>query len=217
MTIVVLTGGGPLGPWAGTLPPDPVVVAVDSGVDHARAVGWPVHHAVGDFDSVSAAGLTAAEAAGAIIQRHPTDKDETDLELGLAVAGHLSVERGDPHVLVIGTDGGRLDHVLANVATVAAATVDGLDVVARFGPHTVWTATRGRPVALELEVGSMVSVLAFGGTASGVTTAGLKWSLAGEALRAGEGRGLSNVVVGEPVTISVESGAVVVIHPHPRR
>ncbi len=70
-------------PCAG-LPADSLVIAADSGLDHAQAVGWPVDYVVGDLDSVGPAALAAAEQQGATVERHPIAKDQTDL--GLAPA-----------------------------------------------------------------------------------------------------------------------------------
>src|SRR4051812_24037733 len=95
--VVVVSGGpGPLDPLLGAqvvvetgAAADVVVVAVDSGVDHALALSLAVDHVVGDLDSVSPGGLIAAEAAGALVHRHEADKDATDLDLGLELAASL--------------------------------------------------------------------------------------------------------------------------------
>ena len=58
-----------------------------------------------------AAGLAAAEAAGARIERYPADKDATDLELALDAAIALEPAR----IVVVGSSGGRLDHLLGSL------------------------------------------------------------------------------------------------------
>ena len=93
------------------------MIAADGGVDRALALGLHVDVAIGDFDSVTAAGLAAVEAAGARIERHPTAKDATDLELALDAALALAPAR----IVVIGSGGGRLDHLLG-VAAAARPT-----------------------------------------------------------------------------------------------
>ncbi len=81
----------------------------------ALALGLRIDRAIGDFDSVSAAGLAAAEAAGAIVERHPAAKDATDLELALDAAIALEPAR----ILVVGSAGGRLDHLLGSILLLA--------------------------------------------------------------------------------------------------
>ena len=63
-------------------------------------------------------------------------------------------------------------------------------------------------------MGDTVSLLPLGGDVAGVTTAGLRWPLAGATLRVGRSRGLSNEVVAAPASVSLEDGssALLVVH-----
>ena len=62
---VVVIGGSPPHPGVvERLDRDRFVIAADSGLDHARALGLAVDLVVGDFDSVTPDALAAAEAAG---------------------------------------------------------------------------------------------------------------------------------------------------------
>ena len=151
-TVVVVAGGHPSPGCAPVLPERAHVIAADSGVDRALALGLRIDRAIGDFDSVSTAGLAAAEAAGAVIERHPAAKDATDLELALDAAIALEPSR----ILVIGSAGGRLDHLLGSIlllgdARYASATVDAyLDdnrVTVIRGSRTL-TGTPGEIVSL---------------------------------------------------------------------
>ena len=166
--VVVLPGLGSAGPVdpevAGAIDGGATVIAVDGGVDHALALGLPVHRAVGDFDSVTGAGLARVEAAGASVERHPAAKDLTDLELALGAATAAGARR----IVVVGGRGGRLDHALANLLALAAPAVAGVDLVALLDGSRVTVVRttavfRGRP-------GSLLSLLPVGGPAVGVRT-----------------------------------------------
>src|SRR5689334_18888700 len=87
-----------------------LVIAADSGLDHALALGFRADVVVGDLDSVTPDALAHARADGAEVELHPAEKDETDLELALRRAVALGMRR----VTVIGGGGGRHDHLLAN-------------------------------------------------------------------------------------------------------
>src|SRR5688572_27553768 len=85
--VVVITGGDRVErDHLPTLPEGTRVVAADSGVDHALALGLDVDLVVGDFDSASPQALERAAAEGATVERHPAAKDATDLELALDAA-----------------------------------------------------------------------------------------------------------------------------------
>src|SRR5258705_8077621 len=108
---LVFAGGDPVGgEVAARLPQSDVsVVAADSGVEHALAMGRDVDLVIGDFDSADPAAVDAAVAGGAEVRRYPADKDQSDLELAL----HAARAAGARRVIVVGGYGGRLDHFLA--------------------------------------------------------------------------------------------------------
>ncbi len=186
---------------------DTIVIAADSGVDHARALGWPVHLVVGDLDSVSTTGLDDAIAAGARVERHPTDKDATDLELALAAAR----EAGATEVTVVGGYGGRVDHFLANALLLAHPGFSTMQVRARFG-HALVTVVR-QDAVLTGRPGELCSLLAVGGVARDVRTTGLRFPLHGEDLHPGSTRGVSNEFDGTRATVTVDAGVLVALQP----
>ena len=155
------------------------MIAADGGVDRALALGLHVDVAIGDFDSVSAAGLAAAEAAGARIERHPAAKDATDLELALDAAIALAPAR----VLVIGAPAaGSTTCSARSCCSVTSATqVPTVDAyLGGIAAHVIRGSRTltGRP-------GELLSLLPLHGPAAGVTTTGLEYPLRGETLPAG--------------------------------
>jgi len=182
-------------------------VAADQGVDHALALGLRVDVAVGDFDSVSPAGLTAAEAAGARIVRHPAEKDATDLELALDEAAALGPRR----LLVLGVDGGRLDHLLAALLGLGAERYAAFEVDALLGAASIHVIRSER--RLRGEPGELISLLALHAPAEDVTTAGLLYGLGGETLWPGSSRGASNVFATREARVSVGRGVVLAVRP----
>jgi thiamine pyrophosphokinase len=191
------------------LPPRAYVIAADSGLDQAAILGLDVDLAVGDFDSLGPAALEAAMAAGCRVERHPSAKDHTDLELGLRAA----LERASRRVVVVGGYGGRLDHFLANVLVLASADFAGLEVEALVGPARL-TVVRAR-TELRRSAGALVSLLALGGVARGVRTEGLRYPLRDEDLLTGSTRGVSNELTGEVASVAVASGTVLAVQPGP--
>ena len=200
----VVAGGEPPEPaLLGELAPPQLVVAADSGADIARNLGLRVDVVVGDFDSVTPAGAAAATEQ----RRFPTDKDATDLALALAEA----CDRGAASISVVGGGGGRLDHLLANVAVLAGDGLASVRVDALMGSARLWVVRRAETI--RGTVGDLVTLLAHGGPVVGIHTTGLRWALAGETLEAGSSRGVSNVFVAPEATVTLESGVILAIRP----
>jgi len=207
--IVVIGGDAPSTPLPGALGPDAVVVAADSGVDHALALGLRVDVAVGDFDSVTPAGLDEARAGGARVESHPSAKDHTDLELALEAA----VATGAGTITVVGGDGGRRDHLFANLLVLAAPRFAAPTITAYLGATRVHVVHGGRRRPITGEPGELVTLLPVHGDAAGVRTEGLRYPLANETLPAGTSRGVSNVLERSPASVAVSAGTVVVVLP----
>ena len=205
--VVVVSGGETPDPRAASVaPPGVPVVAADKGLEHALLLGLEVTLAVGDFDSASPEAIAVAEASGIRIERHPQEKDATDLELALDAATALDPQR----ILVLAGDGGRLDHHLSTLLLLASERYAGAQIDALVG--SAWVhVVRGSRV-LEGEPGALVSLVPIG-RVEGVTTEGLAYPLQGETLEAGTSRGVSNVFQAEAARIMLERGVLLAIRP----
>lgn len=190
---------------------DPMVLAADGGAAEALRLGWHVDVLIGDLDSVTAEDLEAVRAAGGAVERHPQDKDRTDLELALDRAAEMGATR----VVVAGGDGGRFDMVLANALLLASPRWAGLELDAVFGRARMTVVRTRRELAGA--PAAVVSLLALGGSAHGVRTEGLRWTLTGETLEPGSTRGISNEFTGTLAAVSVEHGVVVAVVPGAER
>jgi thiamine pyrophosphokinase len=207
IVVVVSGGGAPAARVGRAVPLDAPVIAADEGLEHALALGLEVTVAVGDFDSAAPEAVAAAEAAGVRIERHPAEKNATDLELALDVAAGMEPKR----ILVLASDSGRLDHSLANVLVLGSERYAGLTIDAYVGQALVHVVRGTRRI--DGEPGELVSLLALHGPAQGVTTEGLAYPLRGETLEAGSSRGVSNVFSAETATVTVEQGVVLAVRP----
>jgi thiamine pyrophosphokinase len=205
-TALVICGGGasrvPLASLGA-----PFVVAADAGVVEARRLGLPVDLLVGDLDSAPPDAAGSVIAAGGRVERHPADKDASDLELALDAVRR----EGATEVLVVGGDGGRLDHLLANVLVLAAPRFADLRVDAVLGDARLHVIRGSRE--LEGQPGEPISLFAAGGRARGVRTRGLHYALDGEDLLPGSSRGLSNEFTAPRATVELRDGALIAIRP----
>ena len=193
--------GGPFPTNQGPLPSADLIIAADGGADNAAAFGLVVDLVVGDLDSASSAALARAKK----VERHPENKDATDLELALGAA----VAAGTTSVTVVGTLGGRVDHALANLLVAASDRWSKLRIDLRIDGARVWVVRDH--VEVIAQVGDVVSLLAVGGRATGVTTTGLAWPLADAKVEPGVGLGLSNRMAAPNAEVVVDDGTLLVI------
>lgn len=208
VTSVVVVAGGEAPPTTvrAMLPPDATVIAADSGLDHAAALGLRPVRVVGDMDSVDPVRLASLDDTVAI-DVHPVDKDASDLELAIAAALELAPDE----LIVVGGHGGRLDHLLANVALLASPALADVAVQWLAGRDLV-VPVRDR-VTVAGRSRALVSLIAIGGPALGVTTEGLAWELHDEDLDPTSSRTISNQFLGTEASVSVRDGVVVVVVP----
>ena len=209
VVVVVSGGNAPAQDVVESIPEGVVVIAADSGIDHARALGLEASVLVGDLDSASPEAVAAANAAGARVERHPRAKDATDLELALDAALALEPKR----ILLVAGDGGRLDHLLSVLLLLGSKRYEAVALDARIGSAQVHVVRGER--TLEGTPGDLVSLLALHGPAEGVRTAGLVYPLAGETLAPGSSRGVSNVFAAPTARVAVERGVLLAILPGP--
>ena len=99
---IVVCAGGPV---RRALPPfgnDPIVIAADSGVVEAQRLDLSIDRVVGDMDSAPPELVAALEADGVAVERHPADKDASDLELAIESA----LRQGAEELLILGGTAG---------------------------------------------------------------------------------------------------------------
>jgi thiamine pyrophosphokinase len=206
--VVVIAGGeAPRREAVLAIAPGARIIAADSGLGHALALGVEVEAVIGDMDSASPRDVENAVARGVRVERHPAEKDATDLELALDAALALAPAR----ILVLAGTAGRLDHLLSALLLLGSARYAGVELDAEIGAahaHVI----RGERV-LQGERGELVSLIALHGAAKGVTTEGLLYPLAGETLGPGSSRGVSNVFSAETATVRLSGGVLLAVRP----
>ena len=212
---VVVIGGGALPARAlNAVRADAIVIAADSGLDHAVAAGLRPSVLVGDLDSISASGRMWAYARGVEIHEHPTDKDATDTEIAISRALEVPDVR---QLLVIGgvDESGerRLDHLLATILARGHQSLAELgSVLAVLGDTGFSMLHPGRHSVLDVEPGQLFSLLALHGACSGVTVTGARWPLFDAAFTGTEARGVSNEA-GDRTEVLVTAGVLTVVVP----
>ena len=179
--------------------PEDYVLAADGGLRHLEKLDLRPDGIIGDFDSLGYV------PEGAMVS--PVEKDDTDAML--AVRHGLAA--GCDHFVLYGTlDGPRLDHTIANFQTLqfladrnATGYLVGTDYIA--------TVIKNGTLRFPETATGILSVFCMGSDAEGVTLTGLKYPLDNGTIHAGHPLGVSNHFTGEPASITVENGSLLVL------
>jgi thiamine pyrophosphokinase len=195
------------------LEPDDLLIAADGGAVHMQALNLLPKVAIGDFDSLDAERLIALENAGVKIFRFPKEKDLTDLELALQYAQ----SQGIRDVLILGALGNRWDQTLANLLLPAAAAYADLFVRLVDENQEMTLIRAGQTLQLDGQAGDTFSLIPLAGDATGINTQGLEYPLKRESLSFGKTRGVSNMLLGNSASVSLENGMLLCVLIHARK
>ena len=178
---------------------DDYIIAADGGYAHVQSLGFDPNCVLGDFDSL---GYIPDHA-----KLFPVEKDDTDAML--AVRRGLSL--GYDRFLLYGSlDGPRLDHTVANFQTLQFLADHGA-VGYLIGKDYIVTVVKDGEINFSDTAQGIVSVFCMGEDATGVTLENLKYTLENGTLSAGFPLGVSNHFTGEPSSIRVENGSLLVL------
>jgi thiamine pyrophosphokinase len=187
--------------------PDALLIAADGGARVAQFFGCPPHIIIGDMDSLTPDEITRFTDAGAVLQRHPADKNETDLELALVYA----VGQGVTWLRIMGAVGSRFDQTLANMHLLTLPALAAVDAAIVAGQQAIFVLRPGTHRLLGA-AGDTVSLLPLYGDVTDIRTEALKYPLHGETLAFGPARGVSNVMLESEASVSFVSGLLLVVH-----
>jgi thiamine pyrophosphokinase len=182
---------------------DDLIIAADSGLNHAGALGLTPSVVVGDYDSLGQAPQVDADVE---VITHPAEKNETDTQLAVG----LALTRGADDVHIIGGLGGRLDHTLSNLAILEELTAKKVRCVIEDGQNRVRLLSSDSTI-LPRSGYTYVSLLALDPIVKGVEIEGVKYPLKNAKLSRTFQYAVSNEITGNCCFISVRKGALLVV------
>lgn len=155
---------------------------------------------LGDFDS-----MQKPEGVNIPIVEHDTHKNASDGELAVYYAKE---ELNADEITIYGVTGGRIDHVLCNLAIMRLASTLGMKVKAEEDGLDIYYV-EGK-FDMPTQKGETISILPYGSSAIVTDSQNLEYPLDELMLKSNDSRGLSNVSLGGKVRIDVKAGGVFV-------
>ena len=230
MPTCYIVGAGDFTPRGFAPVPGDLVLAADGGYRALYSLGYTPDLLLGDFDSLGDLPLPP----DLPVLRFPARKDDTDTGLAL----RHGLDRGFRDFALYGCAGGRVDHLLANLQSMARVSRLGAAIRLAAPEYDAWALTGPAPdtsapdasapdasgpaphapdgPAATLTLpdrpgGTLVSVFCHGDRAEGVTLTGLSYPLDGADLTGDFPLGVSNRrLEGQPATVSVRRGTLLI-------
>lgn len=193
----ILMCAGDYEPMEISVRPGDLVVGVDAGLPRLLAQGIEPGLVLGDFDSIADEyrpyldGLAVRHPQRLL--RLPREKDDTDT----LYAARTCLERGFRTILIYGALGGRLDHAVANIQTLAwlrSRGAFGYLLEKRQSVTTIATVLEKERILLPEGFCGTFSLFALDSIVSGVTLRGMKYPLEGAVITNTFPIGVSNEV-----------------------
>lgn len=188
------------------------VIAADGGVFPLLKNGIKADLLIGDFDSLEDKGEKMSSEKGAELRSSipavitlPKEKDDTDM----LAAVKEGIKAGCREFHLYGGTGGRPDHTIANIQTLAYLAARGLKGYL-YGRGWVTTLVKDGSISFDEEYTGYISVFSYTERARGVTIQGLKYELAGAELTNTFPVGTSNEFIGKKSRISVKKGCLLI-------
>ena len=231
MPTCYIVGAGDFTPRGFAPVPGDLVLAADGGYRALYSLGYTPDLLLGDFDSLGDLPLPP----DLPVLRFPARKDDTDTGLAL----RHGLDRGFRDFALYGCAGGRVDHLLANLQSMARVSRLGAAIRLAAPEYDAWALTGPAPDAPAPDAsapdasgpaphapdgpaatltlpdrpgGTLVSVFGHGDRAEGVTLTGLAYPLSDAALTGDFPLGVSNRRLdGQRATVAVRRGTLLIL------
>lgn len=177
------------------------IVAADGGYRYVKENNLVADYIIGDFDSL---GFVPKEDN---VEIHPVMKDDTDM--------HMAVKKGMAEgcdtFVIYGGLGGRMDHSLSNIQTLAYIADNGRRGYLVGNNQVITVLGAGNSLEFDDSHSGYVSVFAYGDVAKGVDIKGLLYEVEDYTLEHTRPIGVSNEFTGKKASISLKEGMLAVV------
>lgn len=203
MKTCLIISGGEFSPIAEHIEYD-YVIACDMGYEHSKRLGIKPDLLMGDFDSIRDASSPFPEDIS--LMSYPKEKDDTDTMLAVK----CSLDKGFRHLIIICGLGGRMDHSIANIQTMAYAAKKGALCELYSEKEYIRTFSGGK-LALPKREGYSLSLFSLTDECSNLSIKGSKYETDSISLHNIFPLGVSNSWASDSVEITMDEGILLII------
>lgn len=193
-------------------------IAADGGINYLADLGLQPDIWIGDGDSLRIAGTQenastrTCDLQQLIADIHteviklPTHKDETDT----LAAVRKGISLGYTQFHIYGGMGGRIDHTMANIKTLAYISSQNMTAY-MFGCSDYMTVLENGEIGFSDKEQGYISVFSMSDVSNGITISGLEYEINNASLTSTDSIGVSNAFIGKKSSISVLDGRLLIM------
>ncbi|MCB7302790.1 thiamine diphosphokinase [Bariatricus massiliensis] len=184
------------------------IIGVDRGVNYLYRHQIMPQYIVGDFDSIDADIIEYyRNETNVPIREYNPIKDASDTEIAI----RLSITLGSREIYILGATGGRIDHLWANIQTLAVACKTGVKAYILDERNKVWVTDRPCELKKSEAYGPYLSIFPLDGEVYDFNLTGTKWPLRHHILKPCDSLTVSNQFEDEKVKIDFPEGLLVIM------
>lgn len=184
------------------------IVGVDRGVEYLYHHQIKPNYIVGDFDSIAPEIIKYYKTeTNVAIREYNPDKDESDTEMAIRIA----ITIGSAEIYILGATGGRIDHLWANVQSLAIACKFNVKAYILDPQNRIFVTDKPCQLKKSEAYGKYLSVFSLSGEIFDFNMKGTKWPLEHHVLRPTDSLTVSNRFEDEIVEIDFIGGMIVVM------
>lgn len=180
-------------------------VCADGGLDHLMSIDKIPNLVLGDFDSISNAGINYIKENKIKVEKYPSIKNNTDSELAIMYL----INGGIDDITIIGGTGTRLDHTLSNILLLRRFNNNGRSLKIVDDNNIVNYVTDS--IDIKRRIGWYVSIIPLNCKGVIVSLLGFRYPLNYKHLEFTSTLGVSNEIIGQVGRIKIHKGEVLVI------
>ncbi|MDW5299058.1 MAG: thiamine diphosphokinase [Sedimentibacter sp.] len=179
------------------------VICADGGLGKAERLGVVPNIILGDFDSVEPSVLEKYRSMNVEIEKFPTEKDYTDMELSIEFALKL----GYNNIILVGATGGpRLDHSIANIMLLEKYFNLGVNIEIIDNNNKIQIISDNTDLYLNHKENYFISIVPVTYLISGLTLEGFKYPLDNVIVKRGSTLCISNEIIKDRGRILLNKG-----------
>jgi thiamine pyrophosphokinase len=182
------------------------IICADGGLDKAKKYGIVPDIIIGDFDSVNLSVLKQYEILNIPIEKFPSEKDSTDMELAVEFA----ISKGYNNIILTGATGSRLDHTLGNIMLMERCFKIGVIITIIDNNNEMKIISDNTDLIIDNKEGYYISIIPVTDFILGLNLGGFKYNLKNVNVQRGSTLLISNQITGSNGRIILNEGTAIV-------